>query len=457
MASSFRKPFQLWVPLFLAAAGLFSCNIFAPAGPSAPPKDAADAWVDLGQRALQDKNFAEAFADFARALSLDSSKSLAYQGLAKAELGKDSFPISRLVRLGDSITAAPDTQKISFLLGMGDAELNKIYRPLMRVARTYQTLARMEQTGHSDHAFAFHLVQNELSAILAGRSYFLLVDANSDTLISPSEIATARLLKLTATGLVLDPTQLAKLAATDSTGKIPDSVVTALNQVFTSVSNLAADTATISQIAAGANGDTASAATALSNRGLDFLHSLGSSTSMFLVNDSLDNDGDGCVNEEIYGDGLDNDGDSLVDEDARISLRSPGSPVAGALAFTAPPEGFLHDQLQLAGGRLALVSGNDEILARTWADGSGLLSLYQGLRWVRWDDPSVGNDTIWSRVVRENGYTAATVKSSPDYVQIRTLGIIEVRKKVLALQPDASRILLGKKIVGGCWDHVALP
>jgi len=30
----------------------------------------------------------------------------------------------------------------------------------------------------------------------------------------------------------------------------------------------------------------------------------------------------------------------------------------------------------------------------------------------------------------------------------------EIRKKVLALPADATRVQLGKKLVGGCWDNV---
>ena len=39
--------------------------------------------------------------------------------------------------------------------------------------------------------------------------------------------------------------------------------------------------------------------------------------SFYLIGDRMDNDGDGCVDEEIL-DGEDNDNDGLVDEDLRI-------------------------------------------------------------------------------------------------------------------------------------------
>jgi hypothetical protein len=437
------------------------CNLLDPGGTGSLPKDNADAWVDLGQRALQDRNFTGAWTDFSTALALDSSKSLAYQGLAKAELGRDGFPISRLVHLGDSVSQAPDSGKVDILLGMGDSTLNLIYRPLMRVAQIYTTLQRMESTGRSDRVFGFHLVQNELSAILAGRIYFQVVDANRDTLIQPSELSMARLLRMGGNqGLGLDASRLAELVKPDSSGSVPDSVVQLVNQVFGNVSNLVTDTASRNLIAAGLVGsDTSSAATKLSQQGLDFLGALGGSSTFYQVNDSLDDDGDGCIDEEIFGDNLDNDGDSLVDEDARIGSLATTAPTAGGMAFVAPKASFLHDRMALSNGKLVLVPGDDNLLASTWADASGRLALFQGLRWVRWDDASdtVRNDTIWTRVVNAYGYTPTTVKSAPDYEKIRSVGISEVRKKVLAMPADASRVLLGRRIVGGCWDNVEIP
>jgi hypothetical protein len=47
------------------------------------------------------------------------------------------------------------------------------------------------------------------------------------------------------------------------------------------------------------------------------IKSLGSAVTFYQFGDSLDNDGDGCIDEEIL-DGKDNDEDGFTDEDARI-------------------------------------------------------------------------------------------------------------------------------------------
>jgi len=447
------------------------CNFFNPSGTGSYPKDDADAWVDLGQRAIQDENFTEAYVDFSRALALDSTKSLAYEGLAKAELQKDGFTISKLVTIADSISNAPDTAKLGILLGMGDTGLTNLYRPIMRVAYYYGLLLTRDSAHKTDGRFPGHLVDFEYTTIMANRTYFLLIDANRDTVIQNSELAGLKLMNMVASagdvsGLKLDAQQLIQSGSLDTvTGALADSTKNSINGILTNVSSIASDTALINKLVTSASGSISgstggstgisdSATQAINKSVQTFIQQLGSSTSFFLINDSLDNDGDGCINEEVFGDSLDNDGDSLLDEDGRVGLRQ-GTPVPGQLALITPADGFLHDRFALnAHDSLVLVPGNDELLALSWATTGGLLTPYKNLRWVRWDDASVGNDTIWARICTQNNTTPAEAPSLSNYVEIRTLGIVEVRKKVLALPPTRARVTLGKKIVGGCWDNV---
>jgi|GEM_PF-1307118 hypothetical protein len=467
----------------LAAAGLVSgCNLFNPSGTGTYPSNNADELVDAGQRALQAQNFTDAWLDFSKALLLDSTKSLAYEGLAEAELGRDSFSISNLVKLVDSISNAPDASKLGILLGLSDTELTNIYRPLMRVASIYQRLDTRDSLGKTDKVFPRDLIENDLTTLLGNSTYFLLIDANRDTIIEPGELAGLKLMNIVASdtsssSLQLSAQQLIQQGTVDSvTGALADSTKNNINGILTNVSTIAQDTTLlkklVSSVSGTANNSTGNLASdsttnAINQSAQTFIQQLGSSTSFYLINDSLDNDGDGCINEEIFGDSLDNDGDSLIDEDGRVGLRQGPPVVVGAPALITPPDGFLHDRFQIVGGQLALVPGNDEASALTWANSTGLLKLFQGLRWVRWDDPSVGNDTIWSRIVRSNQCTFANgststctvsdVASAVNYLQVRTLGIIEVRKKVLAMPPDTSRVRVGKKLVGGCWNNVVLP
>jgi hypothetical protein len=451
-----------WSPALalLAVFGLIGgCNIFNPSGTGTYPSNDPDQLVDAGQRALNEQRFADAYADFSKALLLDSTKSLAYQGLAKAGLSKDGFSIAKLVKLADTISNASDADKLSILIGLGDTGITNIYRPIMRVASIYARLNRRDSLHLTDGVFSRDLIQYELTTILANRSYFYLIDANRDTVIQPGELAGLKLMDLVSSGntsnLQLNAQSLLEQSTVDSvTGALPDSTKDNINGILTNVANIAQDTALLSSLASSILGGSDSTTSSINKSAQTFIQQLGSSTSFYLINDSLDNDGDGCINEEIFGDSVDNDGDGMQDEDGRVGLRQGPPAVAGMPAMITPADGFLHDRLQLVGGKLAVVPGNDEASALTWANSSGLLNLYKGLRWVRWDDASVGNDTIWARVVKANNHTVSDVESAAEYAQIRTLGIIEIRKKVLAMPPDASRVQLGKKLVGGCWDNV---
>ena len=449
----------------LAGLGVLSgCNFFNPSGTGTYPSNDPDQLVDAGQRALNELRFSDAYGYFSKALLLDSTKSLAYHGLAKSELGKDGFSISKLVKLADTISNASDSAKLGILIGLGDTGLTNIYRPIMRVASIYERLSRRDSLHLTDGVFPRDLIEYELTTILANRAYFYLIDANRDTVIQSGELASLKLMNLISTSntssLQLNAQALVEQSKVDSvTGALPDSTKNSINGILTNVSNIAQDTALLQKLVSGVTGGTStggsdSATNAINKSAQTFIQQLGSSTSFYLINDSLDNDGDGCLNEEIFGDSLDNDGDSLLDEDGRVGLRQGPPVVVGMPALITPADGFLHDRFQLVGGKLAVVPGNDELSALTWANSSGLLNLYKGLRWVRWDDQSVGNDTIWARVVKANNRTVSEVAFAADYIQIRTLGIIEVRKKVLALPPDATRVQLGKKLVGGCWDNV---
>lgn len=132
-----------WIRL-ACLAGLFaSCNILNPMGTGDYPDD-ADAHIDLGQRALRRLDFVEADSQFTTALREDPTKSLAYQGLAKATLGADSFKISELVKLADSIGSASDDRKLQILAEKDSTWINRIYRPLMRVEGIYERLTERD-------------------------------------------------------------------------------------------------------------------------------------------------------------------------------------------------------------------------------------------------------------------------------------------------------------------------
>jgi hypothetical protein len=469
--------------LALVASGLLSsCNFFNPDATGSYPTDDADALVDQGQRALQDERFSEAYADFARALQLDSTKSLAYHGLAKAEMGKDSFSIAQVVDLALSLKGVGSDSLLVKLVDWTDSlgygwdtsysrtdstsRMSHLYRPLLRVASIYNRLYTRDSSGHLDGVFPSRLVDTERVTIKAYSKYFTLIDANADTVITKNELSTLRLLSSMSTGSVNINLDSLGSKMDSATGDLDSTTTSTINAILSNAASISSDTALLNKIAS---------VSGASSSGLDsttssYISQLGTATNFYLINDDLDNDGDGCVNEEIFGDSVDNDGDSLVEEDGRVGLVQ-GTPVDGALALVTSDDGLVNDRLRIdaSTGALETVSGTDDATSSLiWSGTTGLLKPYANLRWVRWDDATVGNDTIFARVVKEynssNGtsYTASYVNGTlgttdPDvYKTIRTKAIIAVRQKVLAipLTSGAAHVALGRKIVGGCWDNV---
>lgn len=121
--------------------------------------------------------------------------------------------------------------------------------------------------------------------------------------------------------------------------------------------------------------------------------------------------------------------------------------------MVAPADGFLNDRVRATPSGILRVVGDDDGSSLKWSGTEGLLEPYRGLEWVRWDDAVSGNDSIWNRVLRQNGCDAQSVGTSGKYEEIRTLAIVEVRKKVMAQPDPEKRKALGRKTVGGCWNH----
>ncbi len=475
-----------WIPRLLALAGLIvigACNIFNPSGTGDTTEGSADDYIQSGQEALRSLRFVDAFHDFSTALAIDSGKSLAWHGLAKASLGKDSFNLADVVDIADTLSKMADSAKLDYLVGLGPDRLTNLYRPLMRVASIYNRFRVRDSLGKTDHVFSSGLVLTELSTIYNNKSYFGLIDVNADTVIKPGELAGLKLMSLAAGGggIKLDADKLLSQGKMDSTtGAIDSTTRNNINGIFNNVKTISQDSNLLNKLIGNqSTGGTSSGTSgakytdSLNSQAKSFIQKLGASTNFFLINDSLDNDGDGCLNEEVFGDSLDNDGDGLKDDDGRVGIRSKSPVAAGVLAELTPRDGFRHDAWQIVDSlgtevlRVIPTTNDpinhpelpldDDLQSLTYAGSNAVTQLFKGLRWVSPSDSSEGvrNDTIWTRVLAQEG--KPNLKPGEDkYEEVKTLAIIEVRKKVLAVNDARNRVLLGRKIVGGCWDNVKL-
>jgi hypothetical protein len=113
-----------------------------------------------------------------------------------------------------------------------------------------------------------------------------------------------------------------------------------------------------------------------------FIQDAGSTVVLYKVFDKSDNDGDGCVDEELL-DGIDNDGDGRVDEDSRGAPDTAGNVFYraekdladndgdGKLDALDPDEGLFTSRYEGTFAPMALLLHPDRKGQIFWADSSG--------------------------------------------------------------------------------------
>jgi len=402
---------------------------------------------------MREKDFNAAYDDYSQALAIDSGKSLAWHGLSVASVGRDSLPITELIRLAKSLGNMKSGDSVP-MMKASDSIKNRYYKPLLRLQSILMRFQRRDSLGRTDGVYPCSRENDNLIIASNLGLLFKLSDLNRDTIIDARD----NLLKGAFDSMGkggLKPGAIAAdsfLAGTggkaDTTGTVNPQKVTDFNTFLTGMTSDLSTNKTIldkvsppSTSGSTTGSDTSSSSQTVNQQLQTFLDNTGNSVSFWKMNDSVDNDGDGCIDEEIWGDKKDNDGDGLVDEDSRIAYlipeaaRVPGQPMA-----RAPEDGILNDRQQLAGDSLKFVSGTDDGVKGFWtyADESGRTVVWAGLKWV---DPKT--DSVFTRL-----RAASPTATEADIVYKAR---ITIRQQILALPPN-QRMIPGAARVGGCWS-----
>jgi hypothetical protein len=339
-----------------AAAGailLVGCNLFNPNGAEESSCDSgnAECYITLGQSLIQQKNFSAAMNAYSTAMAIDSSKSEAYLGYATAVTFKYNMQLGSLL---DDMQAASNSNPTAFI-EHDDAVLtsrlqmsSEVVKVLARLAdrdsltRWYQYLTDTTQQSKDPYFTARKtFITNYLAAHPSGsRSatqfpltdrkkkfennvfqyaphlllYTILhtYDLDGNNIFTESDRAMRTLLSSTGSGLG-DITELAEQMKTDTV--LQQSVN---NKILELQSGLGGISELLTLFNVGADGADTLGAQAQSQKQIDSaITSLGGTLVFYQFGDKIDNDGDGCIDEEIP-DQKDNDGDGFVDEDARV-------------------------------------------------------------------------------------------------------------------------------------------
>ncbi|PWJ59795.1 MULTISPECIES: tetratricopeptide repeat protein [unclassified Fibrobacter] len=301
--------------VFATALSFVGCNIFNPTEDVRIKSDDAAALTYEGYLHFQKNEYTEARDYFDRAIAADSAYSEAWYGRAKCVLnqqpGLNLFQLISYAKIEEGQNAA------SKFMTMPDEDVQNISSGIDSVLYYLDPFIERDSTGRTDKRISFSNFANSY-AILQMTKVALTVrkaslnlqslfatDPNTGSIaINWSELTPSALGESTKE-------TFSALAATAQTLKTNPEATNAIIREYVPGSELLTDTALI--LATDVMADQIiSIAEVVNNSEID------RADVFLLVGNHMDDDGDGCVDEEVF-DGEDNDGDGEVDEDLRAN------------------------------------------------------------------------------------------------------------------------------------------
>jgi hypothetical protein len=208
-----------------------------------------------------------------------------------------------------------------------------------------------------------------------------------------------------------------------------------------------------------------------------FLEGKGKEASFYAVSDGKDNDGDGCVDEEV-ADGYDNDGDGLVDEDVRVGYRDSTSAFngPGALALRTTQDAVAVSRLVGSDGVTGLprvgrdptaqdTAGLHYVTGDLWRRHPGLFARFAPYADELDSSYAVKHwklRTEWTSATLDSLGVSSSLPLSDDSsdasgTRLSHAQLVDIRLAILGISDPARRIRAGRRLVGGCWNDVSLP
>lgn len=444
-----RLPISLLACLGLTLFGIGACNLFNPSGEGELEGDASDL-VAVGEARMRERDFQGAYEAFSKALEANPRASLAWHGLSKASVARDSLPITDLIRRAQELGNLQPGDKMPFLTE-ADSVKNRFYKPLLRLQDILSRFRVLDSLGATDGVYRYKRSQTDLLIAANLGLVMKLGDLNRDTLFdSRDNLLKGAFDSLSSGGIKPSAISADSFLSTgadgtpDTTGAVSPQKVADFNLFLGGMSEDLETNRTVLKEAIKTSAvpaqDSSDSAEDINVKIDNFLENAGGAIVFWKLNDSIDNDGDGCTDEDVWGDQKDNDGDGIIDEDARASYLFPDLvPTVGMPFARAPDDGIRNDRNRTVGDSVKFVTGTDDDDSGyfVWADDKGRTRAFASLVWA---DPT--QDSVHARILRE-----IPTKSAAEQLE-KTRNTI--RLQVLAL-PPARRIVEGSARIGGCW------
>jgi hypothetical protein len=354
-----KLKFYQWLLIVLLVLSSVSCeNLFNPNAEAPRESLDADGLIQQGEVYLRQNRDYDAYQVFRLAVEKDSTKSLAYYGMGKAALRRYNVNPFTLIEMLAQVQAnnGQDPVKVvgDFLItrlrdtasGFGVAmdTMSASLEPLIRrdTLTDYWMLWTLKGTRQMDSVerkkiqiFDSLINSNDFKyrpedfplvdgKIKAGR---LTAEMNVGRSVAMMKSVSELFSGYEDVGQITD--DLSALASGEKTLEELDVFKNALsdtnerNKLNDNLDSLSKDINKLKQVAGSfTTVGTDSTANSTSDSSLQKqIDDLGPAIAFYKIADRKDNDGDGCIDEEIY-DGIDNDGDGFVDEDIRGKIEN---------------------------------------------------------------------------------------------------------------------------------------
>lgn len=291
---------------------VWGCNIFNPSDDTSVQKDNASMLIYEGQKKFRESEYESAANFFASALQADSSKSEAWFGLAKANLYRHSKNPLQIV---SDIQQKEDDLP---LMGISPELAAEYYDAVHSAIMPLRELVRRDTITQKNPSLK--LSDRKVVYSNFSLSYGLLEFAYTVLRFRHSVGADITVRLDDDNSLQFDLGSLYESALEDSAllqsfnqslDQLQSDLAFAMDDVLPMVSE------TLENSGLFDSDDSIGISQILDEQTRSSAESAKWTVSFYKIGDGIDNDGDGCIDEEIL-DGKDNDGDGLIDEDLRL-------------------------------------------------------------------------------------------------------------------------------------------
>lgn len=311
-----RKSKFIWASALMISLGIAGCNIFNPTESINIKDDDADALTYEGYKRIRANEYSEAEHYFNKAIAADSNHSQAWFGLMKATLNRklNGNESTNVFSLLSYVNASRDS-KVPFS-SMSDYVAGQLQEAIDTVNVIADAFIERDKNGKTDGVVTYRTISEGYMVLQMMKTMLVLrktTQGMEGCSLKKGEENSCDMASV-LNNLKNDPAETVESfnAVFKTCEESPESMTKMFDSYLQGFDNLKdeAQRSAVSSMCGALAQETEEA----KNDEDQQTKTLNIIIGQFGYSDILDDDGDGCVDEELY-DGEDNDGDGEIDED----------------------------------------------------------------------------------------------------------------------------------------------